>query len=458
MVDFAALPPEVNSARLFAGPGPEEMLKTAAAYAAIAEGFHTAAAASDGSMGQMEVIWKGPSADTAQGAFRNHANWLRTEGDAAAATSAIAAGVAAANATALATMPTVAEIETIQAAIVAASALSSSSLGVGAVTVAALEGLYMAEWARAVVVMTTYAGATNALMAQLPPPSQAPPIVSGGPPGAPPGGPGPGPFTPGHDPGGGPTYTTDTGGGDTGSQPPGGSSDGPGQPGQPGDPGQPGGDPGGDPGNPGQPGGDPGQPGGEQPGQPTVPQAQQPISELPTMPTDGYGGGDASLSSNGGLLGASPNSSTLAGLNGGLGSMVALGMTPSGFGAMSGSASGLRMPTNWSSMPTRAFGMGTGKPVAQPIAPRTAPRGVSAPRVRRRRDRDERKPSKAFAPGESQDVPVLEEPPAIGVIEYLDGDQQQESISEQLLAIDINEGRGDDDEATLDYLAPIPPR
>lgn len=455
--DFLALPPEVNSARLFAGPGPSEMESTASAYAAIADGLLAAAAGADGSMNQMEIIWQGASADQAQRAFRNHANWLRTEGAAAATTAAVAAGIGMANGAALGAMPTVAEIEAIQAAIATASAASSGSLGLGAATVAILEGMYMAEWFRAATVMSTYATATTALLGELPPPSEAPPIVSGPPGVAPPGIPGMDPGVPVGDPGGN-TGLTDPGGGGDGSGPSGGQpGDGvgnpPGDPGNPGEPGQPG-NPGqpGDPGNPGQPG----QPGGGDPQTP-VTQAQQPISELPTMPTDGYGGGDGLSSGDGGLLGAAPNSTTLAGLNGGLGSMVALGMTPGGFGAMPGSTTGFRMPTNWSTMSTRAFGMGTGTPAAQPVPQRTAPRGVTAPKARRRRERDERKPGKAFAPGASQDVPVLEEPPAIGVIEYLDGDGQQESVSERLLALE-DPTLDDHTDPILDSILEIRPR
>jgi hypothetical protein len=66
--------------------------------------------------------------------------------------------------------------------------------------------------------------------------------------------------------------------------------------------------------------------------------------------------------------------------------------------------------------------------------------------MRRRRD-DEKKPSKVFVPGEPQDVPVLEQPPVIGVIEYVDSDGRDDSTPEQVHAVGVIER--DEDEAVL---------
>ncbi|WP_280450551.1 hypothetical protein, partial [Nocardia cyriacigeorgica] len=74
-------------------------------------------------------------------------------------------------------------------------------------------------------------------------------------------------------------------------------------------------------------------------------------------------------------------------------------------------------------------------PAAAPPARMRPPRGAIPPNARRRRrDREElRKPAAVFTAGETQEVPVLEKPPAIGVIEYHDDDttsQHKEVLGE----------------------------
>src|ERR1700748_1002745 len=44
MLDFGALPPEINSTRMYAGPGPGSMLTAAAAWQSLADELHSAGA------------------------------------------------------------------------------------------------------------------------------------------------------------------------------------------------------------------------------------------------------------------------------------------------------------------------------------------------------------------------------------------------------------------------------
>ena len=146
----------------------------------------------------------------------------------------------------------------------------------------------------------------------------------------------------------------------------------------------------------------------------------------------------------------SQNSPTLAALSGGAGSLVALNMARGGLGSMPGAATGFRMPASWNPGAGRAFGAMPQQATSGPMARKGPPRGALAPkaRMRRRRD-DEKRSSKVFVPGEPQDVPVLEQPPVIGVIEYEDRDSRDEPMLESILAVGVIERNDNEDEAVL---------
>ncbi|WP_225341370.1 PPE domain-containing protein, partial [Mycobacterium sp. WUMAC-067] len=61
-MDFAALPPEINSARIYAGPGPGSMLAAASAWAGLAEQLYAEAASySSVVSGLTSGPWLGPA-------------------------------------------------------------------------------------------------------------------------------------------------------------------------------------------------------------------------------------------------------------------------------------------------------------------------------------------------------------------------------------------------------------
>ncbi|WP_282784802.1 PPE family protein [Nocardia sp. CC201C] len=420
-LDFAALPPEVNSARLSTGPGPGPMTATAAGYSGIAAALSGTAASSDGSMNAMSASWQGPSATSATSAFRAHANWLRQQAQVAEAASAHATGVGEAYTAALSSMPPLPLILANRAASAALTAVASTGGPLATATaplLAANEAMYMAMWVAAAASMYGYAGQTMAHLAALPPPLPAPPIVAGG---------GPAPTLPGGSSnyvapqtGGSPPVTSSTavtgsggaggsGGGGGGSG--GGGSSGGGSGG--------GGDAGGSMPDPTQPIGDPGQPGSEiQNGISDVERAISSMSDpgLAEFPGDPL--------AHMGFPGTSMESTTLAGLNGGAGSMVALGLVRGGLGAMSGASTGFRMPPSWPAGVGTAFGAAPATTSSAPVARGAPRRGVSAPtaRMRRRREDEKQRKPKVFIPGAPVDVPVLERPLNIGVIETSSSD------------------------------------
>ncbi|WP_405136728.1 PPE domain-containing protein [Nocardia sp. NBC_01388] len=465
--DIGDFSPLALSTKLFAGPGPVPMMAAAVAYAAAASALNAAAGGSDGAMGAMAPAWLGSSADRAQQAFRDHANWLREQALVAERASIAAATVAEANAAAMAIMPKPHDIlanlargAALSGAAIASSGIPALSLGIHA-ALAVNEAEYAEMQAMALLSMNTYAGQAAAALGSLPPPLPAPAIVSGGATsvaGTGASGFGGGSASGGGASGGGSGPGGPSGLGSGGSGPGGGvghTGSGPGQsgssPGQSGSgPGQPGPDPGGPGAGGGQSTSGPGQDAGGT-GQPDL-SAPQPMS-LPDNASAGAdgGSGDGLSAQDQGFYGTSQSSPTLAGLNGGLGSTVALGMFRGGLGDMPGASTGFRMPSNWGAA-TRAFGAGVGEPAVSPVA-RTAARGASAPtaQMRKRRDKDERS-AKVFVPGQSQDVPEIEQPPVIGVIEYSDDERDEESASEAVLA-GILERRADDSDSDFELTA-----
>src|SRR6202008_374680 len=77
MIDFAALPPEINSARMYSGPGSASMLAAASAWNAMAAEMRSAAA-SYGSVvsGLTSEGWFGPSSLSMAAAAAPYLEWL----------------------------------------------------------------------------------------------------------------------------------------------------------------------------------------------------------------------------------------------------------------------------------------------------------------------------------------------------------------------------------------------
>ena len=79
MLDFGALPPEINSGRMYAGPGAGSMLAAAAAWQALAEEL-TSAASGYGSVVSTLTggSWAGPSSISMAAAAVNSAGCVLT--------------------------------------------------------------------------------------------------------------------------------------------------------------------------------------------------------------------------------------------------------------------------------------------------------------------------------------------------------------------------------------------
>ena len=63
--DFGALPPEINSGRIYAGPGSAPLIAAATAWDALASELQTTAASYASTIGELTTSWQGPSSAAA---------------------------------------------------------------------------------------------------------------------------------------------------------------------------------------------------------------------------------------------------------------------------------------------------------------------------------------------------------------------------------------------------------
>ncbi|GAB5013371.1 hypothetical protein JHV666_39380 [Mycobacterium avium subsp. hominissuis] len=76
---YAGLPPEVNSARMYSGPGPESMLAAAAAWNALSAELRSVATDYESAIATLTGEgWFGPSAAKMSAAVTPYLEWLHT--------------------------------------------------------------------------------------------------------------------------------------------------------------------------------------------------------------------------------------------------------------------------------------------------------------------------------------------------------------------------------------------
>lgn len=178
MPDFGALPPETNSARMYAGPGAGPMLAAAGAWRGLAGELGAVASAYQAVIAELTgQAWFGPAAQAMAAATAPYVNWLT-------ATTAVA------EQTASRLMQAVSDFEQAFAAIVPppviaanrsllAALVASDVLGQNATAIAAMEAEYGQMWLQDAMVMYGYAARSAAATAVQP--FTSPPTVVAGP-------------------------------------------------------------------------------------------------------------------------------------------------------------------------------------------------------------------------------------------------------------------------------------
>ena len=157
--EFGALPPEINSRRIYAGPGSAPLIAAATAWDALASELQTTAASYASTIGELTTSWQGPSSTAAASAAAPYTAWLSNTAAQAEQTASQAQAAAAAYEAAFAASIPPPLIEANRALL--AALVATNFLGQNTPAIAATEATYAEFWAQDAGAMYGYAGAAT---------------------------------------------------------------------------------------------------------------------------------------------------------------------------------------------------------------------------------------------------------------------------------------------------------
>ena len=165
MLDFGALPPEINSGRMYAGPGSGSMMAAASAWDGLAAELGTTASGYGSVIDELTSSpWLGPASRAMMAAVAPYVSWMSAAGAAGRGGGQPGRAAAAAFETAFAL--------TVPPPVIAANRvllmtlIATNFFGQNTAAIAATEAQYMEMWAQDAAAMYGYAG-SSALATQL---------------------------------------------------------------------------------------------------------------------------------------------------------------------------------------------------------------------------------------------------------------------------------------------------
>jgi PPE-repeat protein len=175
-MDFAVLPPEINSARMYAGPGSGPMLAAASAWDALAAELQSTATSYRAAIAELTGgPWLGTSAAEMTAATTPYLDWMSASAAQAEQTATQSRAAAAAYETAFAMTVPPAVITANRSLLM--TLIATNVLGQNTAAIAAAEVQYAEMWAQDATAMYGYAGSA-ATAATLTPFAEPPPTTN----------------------------------------------------------------------------------------------------------------------------------------------------------------------------------------------------------------------------------------------------------------------------------------
>ena len=159
MLDFGALPPEINSGRMYVGPGSGPMLAASAAWDELAAELQSTASSYGSTIAGLTVgPWTGPSSIAMAAAASPYVTWISAtaaQAEQAATQAKLAAGAYETAFAATVPPPVITANRALLMALIA-----TNFLGQNTAAIAATEAHYMEMWAQDAAAMYAYAGSS----------------------------------------------------------------------------------------------------------------------------------------------------------------------------------------------------------------------------------------------------------------------------------------------------------
>ncbi|OJZ72943.1 hypothetical protein BRW65_15785 [Mycobacterium paraffinicum] len=160
-MDFGIYPPEINSGRMYTGPGQGPMLAAAQAWESVADELYTAISGYQSVVSELaEGAWSGPSSAAMRAAAGSYVGWLSATAAQAGQTAAQAWMAATAYEAAFASTVPPPEIAANRGML--AVLVATNVLGQNTPAIAAAEALYAEMWAQDALAMYIYAASSAA--------------------------------------------------------------------------------------------------------------------------------------------------------------------------------------------------------------------------------------------------------------------------------------------------------